>query len=305
DAEPVTPSAAEPEETRAATARTQHFAWDASGAIPLLIGDGERSFLYLSGTTPAAQREADGTVRYLHTDGIGSVRMVTDEAGAVVAGTDYQPYGQALSTGLAPVSDVSDVSEFGYAGERTDATGLLYLRARWYDTATASFLSVDPLVELIRTAYGYTRGNPVQYTDPLGPFWSDPLFWDTVSLGLSLGALVLGATGVGACVAAGLALGAMGAAAVATTMRIRDGEPLLDIALSAAGVVPGLGAYGALGVRGLTRVGARYAGTLTRMTGSGSRHVANSINTAGRWAITPGAAGGTMGRAIWCYNLAF
>ncbi|MCG7288256.1 hypothetical protein MHY85_20075, partial [Cellulomonas sp. ACRRI] len=34
------------------------------------------------------------------------------------------------------------MTEFGFAGERCDANGLLYLRARWYDPATASFL--DP-----------------------------------------------------------------------------------------------------------------------------------------------------------------
>ncbi|MCG7288258.1 DUF6531 domain-containing protein [Cellulomonas sp. ACRRI] len=292
DAEPVTPSAAEPEETRAATARTQHFAWDASGAIPLLIGDGERSFLYLSGTTPAAQREADGTVRYLHTDGIGSVRMVTDEAGAVVAGTDYQPYGQALSTGLAPVSDIS---EFGYAGERTDSSGLLYLRARWYDTATASFLSVDPLVELTRTAYGYTRGNPLQFTDPLGLLSADT--WDKIAFGLGVLAIVSGPA------APAVAAAAVGVAAVATATRIRNGDPAIDIILSGAGIIPGVGSAVGRSAAGMIRAASRATGNLTRMTASQVRRGTQYVEAIDRWIISPAANYGSAWRAAWCARL--
>lgn len=55
------------------------------------------------------------------------------------------------------------------SGQYTDPeTGLIYLRARWYDPTTAQFLIRDPLVDLTRSAYGYVGGNPLNATDPLG-----------------------------------------------------------------------------------------------------------------------------------------
>lgn len=39
---------------------------------------------------------------------------------------------------------------------------------RYYDPATAGFLTVDPLVEATTSAYGYVDGEPLDHTDPLG-----------------------------------------------------------------------------------------------------------------------------------------
>jgi RHS repeat-associated protein len=81
------------------------------------------------------------------------------------------------------------VTRFGYAGEYTDPTGFLYLRARYYDPSTAQFLSVDPLVDSTGSPYGYTDGNPLQFVDPLGlDMWDDIGNWaagfgDTVTFG--------------------------------------------------------------------------------------------------------------------------
>jgi RHS repeat-associated protein len=47
-------------------------------------------------------------------------------------------------------------------------TGLICLRARYYDPATAQFLTRDLLVDLTRSAYGYVDDNPLNDTDPLG-----------------------------------------------------------------------------------------------------------------------------------------
>ncbi|MBI5284528.1 MAG: hypothetical protein HY874_05480 [Chloroflexi bacterium] len=49
--------------------------------------------------------------------------------------------------------------EFRYTGEQVDATGLQYLRARYYDAATGRFASRDPLPLVQR--YGYVAGVPV------------------------------------------------------------------------------------------------------------------------------------------------
>jgi RHS repeat-associated protein len=126
-------------------------------------------------------------VHYLHGDALGSVRSVTDAIGTVVAGSDYSVYGSPTEVaGLVPVLEVT---AFGFAGEYTDPTGLVYLRARYYDPATAQFVSVDPLRDGTLLLYGYTAGNPLQFVDPLGLDWlqdsSDWLagFGDTVTFG--------------------------------------------------------------------------------------------------------------------------
>jgi RHS repeat-associated protein len=57
------------------------------------------------------------------------------------------------------------------AGQYTDAeSGLIYLRARYYDPATGQFLTRDPIESITRSAYGYVGGNPLNATDPLGLF---------------------------------------------------------------------------------------------------------------------------------------
>ena len=74
-----------------------------------------------------AQAQAQDTVIYYHTDAIGSVRMITDANGQVIARYDYLPFGEPW----APPSD-ADVRQF--AGKERDAeTGLDYFGARYYE----------------------------------------------------------------------------------------------------------------------------------------------------------------------------
>jgi RHS repeat-associated protein len=57
-------------------------------------------------------------------------------------------------------------------------TGLIYLRAREYDPATAQFLSVDPDVVNTGTPYTYTNDNPLTYSDRTGRALEElPCLW--------------------------------------------------------------------------------------------------------------------------------
>jgi RHS repeat-associated protein len=47
-------------------------------------------------------------------------------------------------------------------------TGLIYLRARTYDPATAQFLTVDPAVSLTGAPYNYAEDNPLNRGDATG-----------------------------------------------------------------------------------------------------------------------------------------
>lgn len=55
------------------------------------------------------------------------------------------------------------------AGQHTDPeTGLIYLRARYYDPVTGQFDSRSPLVAVSDSAYGYGQDDPLNTTDPSG-----------------------------------------------------------------------------------------------------------------------------------------
>ena len=63
-------------------------------------------------------------------------------------------------------------SRYGYTSRELDPSGLMYYRARYYDSASR-FLSPDPLgIEVERPAstnlYAYVSNNPVNYVDPSG-----------------------------------------------------------------------------------------------------------------------------------------
>ncbi|MGN6587969.1 MAG: RHS repeat-associated core domain-containing protein, partial [Solirubrobacterales bacterium] len=142
---------------------TQHLSWDASAQLPLLLNDGERSYLYGPNGLPIEQISAAEEPTYLHHDQLGSTRLLTSASGSTTATFSYSAYGGVEGkTGTAP-------APLGYAGQYTDsATGLQYLRARFYDPATGQFLSRDPLEALTRQPYGYARDNPTVNGDPRG-----------------------------------------------------------------------------------------------------------------------------------------
>ncbi len=102
-------------------------------------------------------------VTYLHHDQQGSTRLITGSTGKVEGAYTYTPYGAVQEhTGTA-------TTPLGYDGQYTSSdTGLIYMRNRVYDPATAQFLSVDPLEKLTREPYSYVEDNPLNATDPTG-----------------------------------------------------------------------------------------------------------------------------------------
>lgn len=107
-------------------------------------------------------RQAPAVERWHHGDHLGSTRILTDERGRTVGKASYTPYGKvAESTG--------ETSRIGYAGQYTDPdTGLVYLRARYYDPNTSQFLTRDPLLDLTHEPYGYANNDAINGDDPTG-----------------------------------------------------------------------------------------------------------------------------------------
>jgi RHS repeat-associated protein len=163
---------------------TTNLTWDTHGTMPLVLSDEQNTYIYGPGNIPIEQIPSKGTTLYLHHDQQGSTRMLTSSTGAIEATTTYDAYGNPTGTTGAATTLL------GYDGQYTSAdTGLIYLRARVYDPATAQFLTVDPLLESTNTLahatfgqyvaaamrsangsgpYVYANDNPVNNDDPTG-----------------------------------------------------------------------------------------------------------------------------------------
>lgn len=147
---------------------TTPFTWDATGGLPSLLVEGTTNYIYGPGGLPLERIDSTGTVVYYHHDQLGSTRALTNTSGGVIATYTYDPYGNPTgTTGTA-------TNPFRYAGQYTDPeSGLQYLRARYYDPSTSTFLTRDPMESVTREPYGYVGGNPLNRTDPSGLYWGE------------------------------------------------------------------------------------------------------------------------------------
>jgi RHS repeat-associated protein len=149
--------------SKTVSSSTTPFTWDPSG-IGTLLSDGDD---YLWGNGLIGRIDASSDITYAHQDGLGSIRLITDDTGAVVGTTEYDAFGaQRATTGVQ--------YRLGYTGEQLDAeTGFVYLRARYYDPGQGRFLTKDPWPG--RTGdppslhrYAYVSNGPINYSDPTG-----------------------------------------------------------------------------------------------------------------------------------------
>ena len=105
------------------------------------------------------------TVHFYLPDHLGSASLVTNENGTVVEESVYYPYGaDRARTG-------NFESEYRFTGkELDDETGLHYFGARYYDSQTGRFVSVDPLInkDANISTFQYVDNNPIKFTDPKG-----------------------------------------------------------------------------------------------------------------------------------------
>jgi RHS repeat-associated protein len=166
-------------------------------------------------------RQSGGPTSNLYSlqDHLGSVVALTDAGGNVVERQQYEPFGG--STG-------SSLTRYGYTGrERDSATGLLYYRARWYDSQQGRFLSEDPAgLSVGLNLYSYANNNPTFFNDPFG--LSAGSFFDGLATGVFEGfssaiiaSLVLSAVTAVA--------GATGGAAIAVALSILAAYGLYEL----------------------------------------------------------------------------
>ena len=151
----------------------------ANGSFSYRYGLQRENYSYEGVTTtsgyPAFDAVKTGQTGTYYYDGYGSVSNL-------VAGKDslsyvYDAYGNMKKLGM--YKDVSTdsaayASPYGYNGEYSHAlSGLQYLRARYYNAESGSFISKDSYAGNIRSIlsanrYTYGENNPLGYADPSG-----------------------------------------------------------------------------------------------------------------------------------------
>ncbi|MGL4745930.1 MAG: RHS repeat-associated core domain-containing protein, partial [Dermatophilaceae bacterium] len=160
---------------------TAAFTYDQSLGIPVLLSDGERDYIYGPDGLPLQHLTTTGAnpAWYL-SDHNGNTRALADATGAVTATYTYTAYGTPTRTS----GTASTPLLYGQGHYDTD-TGYIYLLHRYYDPATATFTTTDPLLSISGSPYGYVGGDPLNVTDPTGLF--PPLL-----LAFAVGALIEG-----------------------------------------------------------------------------------------------------------------
>ena len=110
--------------------------------------------------------DSTGAVRWYLYDGLGSSLGEVDPSGNVTSSRKFDVYG-AVRGGSNPggTSKQKFVGALGHTSE--DETGLIYMRARYYDPATGRFVSEDPIGHGLNW-FVYCSNNPINRVDKDG-----------------------------------------------------------------------------------------------------------------------------------------
>jgi RHS repeat-associated protein len=92
------------------------------------------------------------TTTYIHTDALGTPIAQTDSAKKVIGTSAYLPYGGLLSS-----TGTGNVAGLGFAGASSDASGLVYMHARYLDPQLRRFISLDPVDVDANTGLNFNR----------------------------------------------------------------------------------------------------------------------------------------------------
>ena len=132
-----------------------------------LDSNGNEKCYYTRGTEIISQ-DRNGAISYYLTDGHGSVRQLTDSTGTVTDTYVYDAWGNLIS------STGNTENSYLYCGEQLDSTtGLYYLRARYMNPETGTFITQDTYAGTIFDPtslhkYLYANADPVMNIDPSG-----------------------------------------------------------------------------------------------------------------------------------------
>ena len=123
---------------------------------------------YLCGPRGPEYRRTAGEnaqVRWYCYDGLGSVLAEVDTSGNITGARQADVYGAPRATQGSPTSKHAYVGGLGHPTE--DDTGLIYMRARWMDPVTGTFVSEDPAQDG-ENWFAYCGSNPINSHDRTG-----------------------------------------------------------------------------------------------------------------------------------------
>jgi RHS repeat-associated protein len=159
----------------AADGATQNYVVNYALGLPSLAtvqagGTDRRYYVYLpDGALLYAVEAADNAHHYYHFDEIGSTTFLTDDSGVVTDRYGITPYGEIVTSAGSTANPFTWLGEWGVMQE--GASGLYYMRYRYYDSTTARFLSRDPVAQVDPreiNPYQYAAANPLSNVDPIG-----------------------------------------------------------------------------------------------------------------------------------------
>ncbi len=99
----------------------------------------------------------------------GSTVALTNSTAQIIERFQYSPYGLLMSGEASTTPFLFN----GMYGVMTDASGLYYMRARYYHPEIRRFVNQDVLLGFVSEGqtlnrYAYVTGRPVSYMDPFG-----------------------------------------------------------------------------------------------------------------------------------------
>jgi RHS repeat-associated protein len=124
--------------------------------------------------TQAAGAPAKALV--VHVDNLGSLDVLTNEAGGEEERRSYDAFGTRRNPiwGAPNPASFSSKAKPGFTGhESDDELGLVNMKGRIYDPKVGRFLTPDPIVSMPHFSqswnpYSYVLNSPLAYVDPSG-----------------------------------------------------------------------------------------------------------------------------------------
>lgn len=182
----------------------QYWSWEVSGWTDPYL-EWIEDYVWADGRLIGTEREAkEGGRRHVHTDHLGTPRLITDSTGAVVSEYHYYPFGvEITSMRQDRARGYERESQMDFTGHERDFNAgttienesyLDYMHARYYSGVTGRFLSTDPVLDIKAAThnpqrwnrYSYVSNNPINKTDPDGReemFYMEQLFREQQMVG--------------------------------------------------------------------------------------------------------------------------
>jgi RHS repeat-associated protein len=148
------------------TSETRYYLYDGRELSAEVSGDGEVKATYIYHQGRPAVKIEGSDIYYLHTDHLGTPRLVTNENKKVVWKASYSPFGKANI-------EIQEISlNLRFPGQYEDQeSGTHYNYFRDYDPQLGRYLSSDPIgLRAGINTYAYSHSNPIMGSDSLGLF---------------------------------------------------------------------------------------------------------------------------------------